>query len=356
VQVFGRPMVGALRWDAWYAPGSVPTAAVERSLSPPKYRGRFPFFAQEVEGHRLALPALTQNVMDLEIEQAVYAGLDFWAFVGYPGDSPMSVALQRYLASPAHSKMRFCMFTQLQDWGSTNAPAALIDEHIGLLNHESYLRVADGRPVYFLGFVTAVKATERWQGLSGLRAQIGRFRELAIAAKTGDPFFVLSGSPKEIAELAPKLGGDAVGSYVITSGQGSGSYHALVRVAERGWRTLSEAGLPVVPTVMTGWDRRPRVENPVPWEQQQTGQGMEYYFDAPQPAELASHLQDAIDWVRSQPVDRRSPVALVYAWNENDEGGWLVPTIPCDMRRLEALHSILGQGLSVPQPGCTVAP
>ena len=166
-----------------------------------------------------------------------------------------------------------------------------------------------------------------------MRAQIGRFRELAIAAKTGDPFFVLSGSPKEIAELAPKLGGDAVGSYVITSGQGSGGCHALVRVAERGWRTLSEAGLPVVPrSVMTGWDRRPRVENPVPWEQQQTWQGMEYYFDAPQPAELASHLQDAIDWVRSQPVDRRSPVALVYAWNENDEGGWLVPTIPCDMR------------------------
>ena len=148
----GAPWSGHFDGTPGTPPESVPTAAVERSLSPPKYRGRFPFFAQEVEGHRLALPALTQNVMDLEIEQAVYAGLDFWAFVGYPGDSPMSVALQRYLASPAHSKMRFCMFTQLQDWGSTNAPAALIDEHIGLLNHESYLRVADGRPVYFLRF------------------------------------------------------------------------------------------------------------------------------------------------------------------------------------------------------------
>jgi hypothetical protein len=32
-----RPLVGALRWDAWYAPGSEPTVAVERSLAPPQY-------------------------------------------------------------------------------------------------------------------------------------------------------------------------------------------------------------------------------------------------------------------------------------------------------------------------------
>src|SRR5215471_2466918 len=75
-----RPLVGALRWDAWYAPGSEPTMAVERSLAPPRYQSRMPFFARRETGRQLSLPAMSASLMDLEIAQAAYAGLDFWAF------------------------------------------------------------------------------------------------------------------------------------------------------------------------------------------------------------------------------------------------------------------------------------
>lgn len=32
---------------------------------------------------------------------------------------------------------------------------------------------------------------------------------------------------------------------------------------------------------------------------------------------------------------------LIYAWNENDEGGWLMPTLPCQTDRLDALRQVL---------------
>lgn len=354
-----RPLAGAIRWDAWYAPGSEPTQAIERSLTPLQFQPRLPFFAQLDAKHRVSLPALTPKLMDLEIAQAAYAGLDFWAFVGYPAGSPMTVALRQYLASSMRRGIRFCMFTQLEYWGTSRAPAPLIDEHIALMKHDAYLRVFDGRPLYFLGFITAAKANERWGGIEGLRAQIARFRESALAAKVGDPYLVLGGYTRETAALAPVLAsGDAIGTYAIADPRGTGDYAALAHFAESGWQTMA-AGVdkPVVPTVMTGWDRRPRVEHPVPWERQQRpGAGIEFYYGVPQPAELSAHLRRAFAFIQSQPTSCRAPVALIYAWNENDEGGWLVPTVPCDTSRLEALHAALTRSQDSPPPSCALAP
>src|SRR5579864_1972212 len=72
-QSSNRPLVGALRWDAWYVPGSEVTSAVERSLSPPQYQSRMPFFARRETGDHLALPSMSPNLMEREIEQAAYA-------------------------------------------------------------------------------------------------------------------------------------------------------------------------------------------------------------------------------------------------------------------------------------------
>jgi hypothetical protein len=351
-----RPLVGALRWDAWYAPGSEPTAAVERSLAPPQYQWRLPFFAHRAAGNQMLLPALTPSLLQLEIEQATYAGLDFWAFVAYPHESPMSVALNQYLAARPRPRIRFCLFTALEYWGIAGAPSPLIGEHVALMRHENYVRSPDGRPIYFLGFVTAAKATDRWHGLSGLRASIDAFRSRAIATGVGNPYVVLCGTPRDVVGWVDVLGPDAVGAYAISDGRGLGDYAALTRIVEAGWQTLAGAGVPVVPTVMSGWDRRPRIEHPVPWEHgQRPGAGLEYHFDSPRPEELTAHLRRAIAWVGGQPPERKAPVALIYAWNENDEGGWLVPTIPCNTERLEALHAALAADRPASSPGCKLA-
>ena len=99
-----RPLVGAIRWDAWYGPGSIPTEAVTHSLSPPQYRWRLPFFAQQNASHVL-LPAASQALMNLEIRQAEYAGLDYWAFVRHKNRPNVTgttvLSFERHSTQPA---------------------------------------------------------------------------------------------------------------------------------------------------------------------------------------------------------------------------------------------------------------
>lgn len=348
-----RPLVGAIRWDAWYAPGSVPTEAVKRTLSPAKYQWQLPFFAN-VSGENISLPSISQGIIDLEIDHAAYMGIDYWAFVAYGQDDPMSAPLQFYLKSASRQKVRFCMFTELERWGTKARPSSLIAEHLALMASDTYLRVYGNRPLYFLGFITAQKAIDRWGSLSGLKAQISLFRSQAVSVGLGNPYFVVAGSSRDADTWAPYLDGDAVSAYVIADSRTTGQYAALAQLAENGWQILGTTGLPVVPTVMAGWDRRPRVENPVPWEpNQKPGAGLEYYFEMPTPVELSSHLRRAISFAQQSTAYRRAPAVLIYAWNEYDEGGWLTPTIPCERQHSEAIHQVLATRSQF-LPGCAV--
>jgi hypothetical protein len=349
-----RPVVGAIRWDAWYAPDSAVTQAVARSLAPPQYRWRRPFFAAEQPGEALRMPALSQGLIDLEITQARYAGLDYWAFVAYPSASPMAAPLRHYLASARRGPLRFCTFTELSAWGRREAPSPLPEEHIALMRHDAWQRVGNGRPLYYLGFVSAPLAQQHWGGRDGLRDAIAGFRRRAIAAGAGDPYLVVAVTPRDDTEFAASLGADAVGAYAIADGHARGSYADLVRTAEDGWQRLARAGLPVVPTVMAGWDRRPRIEHPVPWERQRPGVGLDAHYGTADPAGLQAHLRQAISYAQAQPGGRTAPAVLIYAWNENDEGGWLLPTVPCDESRLTALHATLRAEAAEAAPGCAL--
>ena len=41
-----RPLVGAIRWDAWHGDLGVPGQAVQKSLGPARYHFRLPWFAK----------------------------------------------------------------------------------------------------------------------------------------------------------------------------------------------------------------------------------------------------------------------------------------------------------------------
>ena len=50
-----------------------------------------------------------QAVIDREIAAASHAGLDYWAFMGYAPDDPMTNALDLYLSSARRGQIGFCM-------------------------------------------------------------------------------------------------------------------------------------------------------------------------------------------------------------------------------------------------------
>lgn len=349
-------LVGAIRWDAWYSPGSVPTTAVANSLAPPEYRWRLPFFSKLDPQSQppVKLPLASQELLDLEIKQALYAGLDFWAFVGYGLKDSMSSALNLYLTSRDKGSLRFCFFTELARWGNSGRLSSTVDEEISLMARPEYVRVGDQRPLYFLGFIDRRTISSHWGTIELLRSGIEVFRKKCLASGLGNPYIVLCGPFSELQDWT-LAGGDAVGAYSIGDPFRTGSYSSLVDLVEQRWSSLRVSGLPVVPTAMAGLDRRPRVEHPVPWEAITTSlDALKAHYDSPTPEELAAHVSRAIQFLEKQPRESRAPAALIYAWNENDEGGWLIPTIPCDTNRLTSLAKVLGSK-EAQNPGCSVS-
>lgn len=332
-----RPLIGAIRWDAWYAPGSGPTEAVRRSLSPEQYHWRAPFFASQCRESEICLPPGNQALLDLEIEQAAAAGLDYWAFVAYGAASDLTRALDLYLRSGKRQLIRFAMFSELSKLGTSTAPSSMLAEHIALMGHPSYLRVLGGRPVYFIGFINQKLITDNWGDSAGLKRQIRELKRSAQAKGSGDPYVVIASVQPEMQGV--DLGADAVGSYAISSNAPAAPFWELAKVAEKTWAGLSSFGLPVVPTVMAGWDRRPRIDHPVPWELKTPADADgRFYYARPTAAEFATHLEAASRFIKGQPQRRQSPIMLIYAWNENDEGGWLIPDMNCNAPLLTGLQ------------------
>lgn len=94
-------LVGAIRWDAWHGELSEVGKAVEKTLSPPKYHFRLPWFAKIHPDGKVTIRGESREVLEQEIAYARQAGLDYWAFVTYPEDHPLSLPLLHFTKSNA---------------------------------------------------------------------------------------------------------------------------------------------------------------------------------------------------------------------------------------------------------------
>ncbi|MCX7888015.1 MAG: hypothetical protein N3B01_12285 [Verrucomicrobiae bacterium] len=328
-----RPFLGAIRWDAWHwAPTNdltAPVRAVERALGPKRYHHRLPFFAKIVSDERVCIAGYTPAIIAQEIAFAKEAGLDYWAFVLYDTASPMSQALALYLESPERDSIHFCAI----------ADPSIVQQQsrriVQLMAKPNYLKVAGCRPLLF---AFRFKPTQ-----SDLLKQV---RSASVEAGCANPYIVAMNDT--VQEALGVAEADAISAYAIVGdgGKHGTPYAELARSARSFWQQAHKAGARLVPLAMSGWDRRPRVEHPVPWEPwQKPGIGLDRYYRMPTPSELAEHIQQAVDWVDAHPEQCPARVVLIYAWNEHDEGGWLCPTIGRDgnpdTSRLDAIRNTL---------------
>lgn len=107
-----RPIVGAVRWDAWHGPASEVGLTVEKTLAPKRWHYRLPFYAKVIGENAVEVRANTQAIMDQEIDHAGNAGLDYWAFVVYPEEYALSLGLKLYLSSEKKHRVNFCLDLQ----------------------------------------------------------------------------------------------------------------------------------------------------------------------------------------------------------------------------------------------------
>jgi hypothetical protein len=326
------PLVGAIRWDAWS--GGDVTVQVERTLAPERFRSRLPWFAEVRADGTVRIDGGRQAVMDQEIAYAAEAGLDHWAFLLYPEAKPTSASLRLYLASPARSRLGFCLILHNAFSVDDAAWPHERDRSLALLREPGYRTVADGRPLVYLFGVKRNGAlpVER----------IAEFRRLA-AAQGPDPYLVYMGwNPVADHRAIAPHGFAAVSAYACCSDDPT--FARLAQRAEAAWRSAATAGIPYIPLVTTGWEKEPRKQNPVSWEIGDPYHRQTVFPSVATPEEIAGHLSRAIAFVRANPAVCPANAIVAYAWNEHDEGGWLCPTWTADgpdTGRLDAIRRVL---------------
>ena len=317
----GKPqqsIVGAIRWDAWYGDAGIakgeteqnsPGLIVERTLAPAHWHYRIPFYAKTIGENKVEFRGNSPDVMDKEIAYASEAGLDYWAFLTYPPQSPLSAAFDLYLASKRKSEIKFCVI--LHHIRETPEEVARIT---GYIKESQYAKVLAGRPLVYAFQCKAGKPF--YDDLLMAAAEAGLKR----------PYLV------NMDACSTQVKWDAVSSYTGKGGKGM-------------WDRQKQ-GQKVIPSVSAGWDPRPRIETPNPWSQyygntkgkMKLGRLRSAETDA---VEIADGVKSALLWNRQNPGAGEAKAVVIYAWNEFDEGGWICPTLSEGTRRLDAISKVL---------------
>ncbi len=321
------PIVGAIRWDAWHD-GQV-GREVERNLSPKKWRDRVPFFGKETIDGKVVIRADTVAVMDKEISYAKEAGLSYWAFLTYEPmtTSEMSKSFRLYLSSSRKNDINFALILNPQSGLLTiNEWPTLVKKYVNYFKDPSYQKVAGGRPLIY---IFPLDSMAHWAGSeSEAKNVFDKLRDATLKANLPAPYFVaMSSNAAQGAYYAERLGLDAISAYAdgASSHYQELPYSALAKSNRNFWEAAKGTGKKVIPIVSAGWDPRPRWEIPVSWDP--NPKPGTYYAQAT-PDEIALNLKSALDWNAKNPEAAEANAVIIYAWNEIDEGGWLLPSNP----------------------------
>lgn len=332
------PRIGAIRWDAWYGATDTVGRSVEASLSPAHWQARAPFCSEIVSPDALRIDCARQEVMDQEIEYARAAGIDYWAFVAYAPERPLTAALNLYRTSSKRHLVNFAMLTGTDFFRDPANFVRVRNRFIMLMKEPGYQTVLGNRPLLFVGFVNDRQVMTEWGSHERLREAFQELRGRAMAEGLGNPYLVMMDSnPARAAKLRARLGFDAVSSYAAQGNAIHGTYERLTAHVRTFWKRARASGSQVVPTVMAGWDPRPRIETPGHWPRPDDARAMQRYYETPTPAQLAAHVEQAVHWVWAHPSATEANTIIAYAWNEHDEGGWIAPTLGEGDARVRAI-------------------
>jgi hypothetical protein len=333
-----RPVVGAIRWDGWQVDGGV-GQAVSKSLTPPQWGNRLPFFAKVREDGSLEMRGDTPEVMTAEIAAAKTGHLDYWAFLAYDEADPMTRGLQLYLANPRRADVNFCMISETARWHRGNM-AAMAERFAKLMAEPGYQRVAGGRPLFYFLHHNTEPTMKAWGSPEGFREAVDQLKAAAATRGLAAPYLaVMTYDVKGAKVLTDAAGLDAISAYAFQRGDDHAPYSKLTGDLEKLWEIQRSTKTAVIPLAMAGWDRRPRVQNPVPWEH--FGGTMEKYYEMATAEQLAAHVHTAVKWTQDHAAECPAQAVIIYAWNEFDEGGWLCPTLTEGDARVQALGRIL---------------
>ncbi len=314
-EIENKTKVGAIRWD-WTGGGNV-NEAIEKTLSPKQFHtakssngevSRIPWFGQIISENKIEASCNTQSCVDQEILYAKENGLDYWAFLLYSEGSDLDLPFRMYQSSGYKSELKYCVITQEKN--------NEIERLIGHFKDQDYLTVLNGRSLLYIygevsiSFINDIKAA-------------------CASENILEPYVVPMQDKQE-------PGYDAISRYWYNGTSFGGStdgapYSVLADAAINNWNQNKKNGFRQIPLVSAGTDGNPRIVTGVPWIDDPGF--YEKYFETPTAEELVNNVQDALTFVetnRAEGENCEANTILIYAWNENDEGGWIMPTLNAD--------------------------
>lgn len=302
--------LGAIRWDAWYGRNESDTSIlsqVERSLSPVKYRFRAPFFA-EVKQDGIIIPEYTEKTFEQELDYAKKAGIDYFAYVWY--DGVLGKVRRIHASHPRRNEVKLCPCLDGNAIGREYARKEISE----LICEDFFMTVCDGRPLMFY-FGNGRNQPE-------IAEEIKFYKVVCAKANIPEPYAVVMNNSWGDGHAH---GSDAVSQYSVSAQNGM-PFSETMNTVRNYWQTWLNDGGHIVPIISAGWHSKPRFDNPVKWmtvDENCWGD----YATAEQIAELTG---EAFEFIKEHRENCEANTAIIYAWNEHDEGGWICPTITVD--------------------------
>jgi hypothetical protein len=330
-----QAMVGAYYFDGWS--GKTDKTHITKLLDT-EFADRKPVWGWNDD---------TVETMQKQIDYCADHGIAFWAFDWYYPEgetktTPLNNALGLYLKAPNCQRLKFCLLVVNhagfhigpKDWD------ACCDKWIDLFRQPTHLQL-DGQPL--LIFFSPDDLQRAFGGVEGVRKAFDSLR--AKAKKAGLPGVSIAActGPGRLTNLA-RSGYTLLTGYNYPlgwlNGGGSQPFRKLIQGSERIFNRFAEkTPLPYVPVITAGWDRRPWEQGHYPPEKMST-----WYPDRT-PKLVEEFVQLGVRWLDKHP-DKTTPqrLLLIYAWNENGEGGYLTPTVADGTKYLEAVERAISGG------------
>lgn len=296
----------------------------------------------------------TPEIMDMQINYAADNGLQFFAFDWYypegeEKETPLNNGLDKYLKSNVRDRLEFCLLVANHGGFriSPNDWDAVCSIWIDLFKQPTHLKM-DGKPL--LIFFAPNELFNAFGTPEALKEAFDTLRTRAIEA--GLPGVMIAActvpGPDDNRDILTKL--EAAGYDVFTGYHYRGhpprpdipKIRPFAEMIEGHIgvfdRFAAKTKTPYIPVVTVGWDMRPWEASDLPEERKSV-----YYPDRT-PPQLRDFVKRTLDWMDAHPENiSKERLLLLYAWNENGEGGYLTPTKSTGDAYLKAVNEALKQ-------------
>lgn len=288
------------------------------------------------------------DVMRQQIDLAADHDIRFFAFCWYWPEGPdktvpMNQALELYLKAPNRDRLNFCLLVANhggyrvgpKDWDAVSA------RWVELMKEPTHERVG-GKPL--LIFFSPNELLKSFGGADAVRSALDGLRERARAAGLPGVAVAACATPGpengwNDLDALERAGFDLFTGYNYPGAGRKGPelkrpFAELSEGSEAIWEQFArKSPRPYMPVVTAGWDKRPWEAVDGPAEKHAV------YYEDRTPEAVRDVMARAVGWLDRHPD--RTPaerIVLVYAWNENGEGGYLTPTRKDGNAWLEAVR------------------